>query len=323
MRLLKVELVRLLARRAVLVLLAVAVVVPTVIGVIRVIDTRPPAPEAMAAAEQQAEEESERRYVQRSLRRCLERPSEWGIAEEGDVRAKCEEYVLPQPDWFLYYEPLTLVGEREGSGIAVVVILSIVALLIGTTFAGHDWASGSMSNQLLFEPRRWRVWTAKALAVALVVLVTATLVTSVFWSAVAAVVSSRDDDAGWPVLLDSLQLGWRGAAVATAMGLVGYGLAMLFRSTVASLGIVAGVAVAGGIVLATAGLAPPWDPSLNVLAIVQNGAVYLEEVACGDGSEGCSVERTLPLTHGLVYLGSVSLVALAASLTSFLRRDVP
>ena len=27
-------------------------------------------------------------------------------------------------------------------------------LLVGTTFAGHDWNTGSMSNQLLFEPRR-------------------------------------------------------------------------------------------------------------------------------------------------------------------------
>ena len=38
-------------------------------------------------------------------------------------------------------------------------------LLLGTTFAGHDWNTGSMSNQLLFEPRRERVWLAKALAV--------------------------------------------------------------------------------------------------------------------------------------------------------------
>ena len=40
--------------------------------------------------------------------------------------------------------------------------VTLLMLLAGTTFAGHDWNTGSMSNQLLFEPRRARVWVAKA-----------------------------------------------------------------------------------------------------------------------------------------------------------------
>ena len=44
----------------------------------------------------------------------------------------------------------------------LVILLAILMMLAGTTFAGHDWASGSVSNQLLFEPRRPRVWAAKA-----------------------------------------------------------------------------------------------------------------------------------------------------------------
>ena len=39
--------------------------------------------------------------------------------------------------------------------------------LVGATFAGADWGSGSMTNQLLFRPRRLRVWPAKAAAVTL------------------------------------------------------------------------------------------------------------------------------------------------------------
>ncbi len=35
-------------------------------------------------------------------------------------------------------------------------------VIAGCTFAGADWSSGSMTNQLLFEPRRGRVWLAKA-----------------------------------------------------------------------------------------------------------------------------------------------------------------
>ena len=45
------------------------------------------------------------------------------------------------------------------------IVLAILMMLAGTTFAGHDWASGSVSNQLLFEPRRPLVWAAKAAVV--------------------------------------------------------------------------------------------------------------------------------------------------------------
>ena len=38
-------------------------------------------------------------------------------------------------------------------------------VIAGCTFVGADWASGSMTNQLLFVPRRTRVWLAKAAAV--------------------------------------------------------------------------------------------------------------------------------------------------------------
>ena len=44
-------------------------------------------------------------------------------------------------------------------------LVTLVMLLAGTTFAGHDWNTGSMGNQLLFEPRRARVWGAKLAAV--------------------------------------------------------------------------------------------------------------------------------------------------------------
>ena len=52
--------------------------------------------------------------------------------------------------------------EQQDSGIGVLVIVSALMLIAGATFAGADWASGSMSNQLLFEPpspsraSRWR-----------------------------------------------------------------------------------------------------------------------------------------------------------------------
>lgn len=322
-RLLRVELARLLARRAVLVLLAAAIVIPTVIGVARVLETQPPSTEEVAAAEQQAAEEADRRYIQRELQHCVDKPGRYGVANAEDVQQACEEAVLPRADWYLWYEPLTLTEERVGGGFAVVVVLSMLMLLVGTTFAGHDWASGSMSNQLLFEPRRLRVWAAKSVVVTAVAGLAAALVTTGFWLALTAVVDGRGGDAARAVVLDSLQMGWRGAAVAAGTALAGFALAMLFRSTVAALGVVAAVAIAGGIVLAVVGLGWAWDPSLNALAVVQDGATYWATAACPDGTPGCEVERVLPLWRGVTVLGGGLVVAVLASVLSFARRDVP
>ena len=99
-----------------------------------------------------------------------------------DVQAGCEDMTLPQPDWFGTRPTLSLDDERSGgSGLVVATILAMLLLLLGATFAGHDWNSGSMSNQLLFEPRRARVWAAKAVAVLLAGLVVAGGVLLVFW----------------------------------------------------------------------------------------------------------------------------------------------
>ena len=68
----------------------------------------------------------------------------------------------PQADWFGTRQPSASTTSAAGSGLVVATILAMLLLLLGATFAGHDWNSGSMSNQLLFEPRRGRVWAAKA-----------------------------------------------------------------------------------------------------------------------------------------------------------------
>ena len=54
-------------------------------------------------------------------------------------------------------------------------------IIVGTTFAGADWSSGSMSNQLLFEPRRPKVWLAKGAAVLVGTLVASAVILTAFW----------------------------------------------------------------------------------------------------------------------------------------------
>ncbi|UNX56588.1 hypothetical protein MF406_18250 (plasmid) [Georgenia sp. TF02-10] len=325
-RLLRVELTRLLCRRAVLVLLALAVVVPLVIGVARVLNTAPPSEADRAQAEQAIARDVSSRWWQRDVERCTDRPRQYGVpAGAADLRAACEETLTPRVDEYLWYDELRLAEERdEGSGLAVVIVLAILMLLVGTTFAGHDWASGSVSNQLLFETRRTRVWVAKgAVVTAFAAAVTAVVVTA-YWLALYLVAGSRDLRVRDGVLVDCLQMGGRGALVAGGVALAGYALTMLFRSTVAALGTLLALGLAGGVVLAVIGVDSVWNPGLNLAAVVLDGATYWVDEPCGPGSaEMCGVERVLPLGRGAAYVSAILLAAVAASVVSFRRRDVP
>jgi hypothetical protein len=226
---------------------------------------------------------------------------------------------------YAWYEPLSLSEERQnGSGVAVVVLLGILMLLAGATFAGYDWASGSMSNQLLFETRRLRIWTAKAAVVTGVAAAIAAAVLTAYWLALARVAEHRDIATGPGVLLDCLQSGWRAAAVIGASALGGYALTMLFRSTVAALGILLAIVAAGGVVLAAIGIESAWNPGLNLLAVVLDGTTYYKDVACPGGGGGtCSTEVPLSFAHGLAFTATLLVLAVGGSVVSFRTRDVP
>lgn len=332
-RLLHVELIRLVRRRAVLVLLLVALVVPVVVGVARTLDTRPPSEAALADAQAQLERDRKDPANAEALEQCLADPMGYAGIDSSDpaeIERLCTEQSQPQLDWYLYVNDLDLRTEAtEGSGIALVVILGLLMMVLGTTFTGHDWASGSVSNQLLFEPRRLRVWGAKAIVVTGVALVLSALVLSAYWFGLNAVAGSRDLPSGGAILLDSLQMGWRGAGVVGAAALCGFALTMLFRSTVATLGILFGVALVGGIILAVLGVSGRFDPALNALAVVADGATYYVDAPCppeqGLDMSGstCSEERTLTFASGAAYTGTAVAGAGVLSLLWFRRRDVP
>ncbi|WP_395691244.1 hypothetical protein [Nocardioides sp.] len=316
-RLVGVELTRLRWRRAVLVLLLLAVAVPALIAASRVWATRPVSESEVAqVAHDNAHE----------IAQCAEHPRRFGLpARAGEQQ--CTDRIV---GWYTGREQLTLAGERSGgSGMGVVAVLTALLVLAATTFVGHDWASGSMSNQLLFESRRTRIWVAKAVAVTLVSLVVSAVVSAAYWLTLWAVVRSRDLPLRPGALGDALAYGWRGAAFATAAALGGYALTMLLRSTVATVGVLFGVAVAGGIVIAAVSLGEQWQPQKNVSAIVKNGTTYWVEppAACNGGvvpdGVDCRPVHDLSLWHGMGYYGVALVAAAAASVASFRRRDVP
>jgi len=325
MRLFTVELTRLRWRRAVIVLLACCFLVPALVWGGLAWNTRPFSDDDIREAQAQVDAQTDSPERQRELRRCEAHPREYGL-DRAHVADCAQQIGIPQLEWFLYRPQLNVAEERNETGFAVVTILAALAMLIGTTFAGHDWNSGSMSNQLLFEPRRLRLWAAKAGVVFLTGLVAGAAVLAAYWGGLWWLAGSRDltvPGHQWELIRESAG---RGALLVALAGVGGYALTMLFRSTVATLGILFAVSVGGSLVtLAVLGeRATPWLLPTNVAAVVLDGVEYYQPAApCADGAGMCGDTATLTLANGATYLGVLLAVAIVLSLWAFRRRDVP
>lgn len=330
-RLVLTELTRLRWRRAVVALVAAAVVVPLFIALGTTWETRPYSEADVVAAHEAARAQP---GFDREVQRCEKRPRRFGVASA----SVCEEQVL---EWWssLYRQPLDLRSELRESGIGVASILLALLVLVGTTFAGADWASGSMSNQLLFEPRRLRVWLAKGIAVAIVAALLASVVMTLYWSALHGVAASRGievpdgltGEAAWQVV--------RSTFLATVGAVVGYALTMLSRSTVFTLGAVFAVSTAGTFVVAALPLGDGkerWLPPTNLVAVMQGRATYYRpapaecSIQAADPSTwdaamrmACNGQGIITVWQGLWFVLVPAVLVVAASVWSFGRRDVP
>lgn len=332
MRLLGVELTRLRWRRTVLALLAAAILIPLVIGAAVVWDTRPVSTADLVAAQEMADQQADDPFVLDEIEQCVADPEMYGAPVGTDVQQACEEMMLPQAEWFISRTPLDLSSMINDLGPAIPILLVVLMLLLGATFVGADWASGSMSNQLLFEPRRTRVWAAKAAAVALVAAVTAFVVQLGFWAALALVARSRDVSVN-PEVWDSLVgIIGRGTLLVAGAAIVGFSLTMAFRSTVATLGLLFAVTVGSTILIATLPLQgnnERWMVPTNLSAFVLNGTDYYntqEETTCSqeDGEEMvCTGMSRLGVGGASAYLGFILVGTGALGWQSFRRRDVP
>ena len=324
MRLLGVELTRLRWRRAVLLLLLACLVVPALIFAVTAWNTRPVSGDELARAQQQVEQMRSQTGFQRELRMCQQHPNRFGAASADE----CETQVGPQVAWFVSRSPLDLRELSRGLWPTVIVLLSGLLMLLGTTFAGADWNSGSMSNQLLFEPRRLRVWGAKAAAVFVTAAATAAVTLLLFWGAFELLASARGIDTAPRVTSFIVHESMRGVVLAAFGALGAFALTMFFRSTVATLGVLFAVTLVGSLVLAALGVGEQWFPHVNVAAWVLDGVHYFVEppLSCQtvvrEGAD-CSTRRTVTQGDAAAYLGVLLLVAVGLSMISFRRRDVP
>jgi ABC-2 type transport system permease protein len=322
-RLLLVELSRFRSRRAVVLMLVGAALVTAFLAGSTIWETRPVSATDLARAEQQAEADSQRRWVQRDLRQCQEQPRQWG--GPGTTAADCERMIVPQPEWYLDRAQLRLGEELNDAGLATAILVTGILVIVGTTFAGADWASGSMSNQLLFEPRRHRVWLAKAAAVTIGATLAAAVMIGGFWLSLYLVAESRDITTGAAVQEQVRWAAGRAALLAGLGALGGYAATMLLRHTVGTLAALFAYVVGGEAIIAVFAFAGSgrWSPATNVFAWLRDGAEFYDPgQPCPPSSDGCDQMVTVSLAHGGVYLAVVLLVVAVASLLLFRRRDV-
>jgi len=318
MTLLRVELRRFLSRRAIVVMLLIALlgVFGTAAGVLWNHQPVTEADRAQAAADADANNTSP--FVVKRFDRCVERT--------GD-QERCESQWLLTADDFLWKPQLDLTSYDDWQ-IPMAGIVGALLLLVGATFIGADYSSGSLGNQLLFRPRRWQVWSAKAAALGLagatftaLALGLANLTMYAFaqvWDR--PIVAGVVEDISWSTA--------RAALLGGVLAMVGYAIALVTRHTAAALGLIAFYGIAAETLARVVWPGSErWLLSNHVFAYL-GGDWKLESYdLCTDADwsspQGCTPEvLRFTMENGALYLGLLSAAAIAVSMLVFRRRDV-
>jgi hypothetical protein len=121
------------------------------------------------------------------------------------------------------------------SGVLVIVgiLLVCAAFVLGASFIAADFGGASLSTQLLYEPRRWRVHTSKALATgiscaAIAVCVLCTVAAAMFIGSKVHGIAPDVDAQWWQERAREIGRAAAGAGLAGAMA---YAVAVVFRRT--------------------------------------------------------------------------------------------
>ena len=313
MRLLGVELRRLFARRAVVVLMLLGTLAVACVAAGVLYNNRPVSAADVAQAQQEADRQNQDSYIQRSLDRCVQR--------SGD-QLRCEDRFLAKPEYFLYRPQLRLADYRLWL-VPMVAICAALALLVGATFVGGDFSSGSLGTQLLFQSNRWKLWAAKSAAVTLGAAVFTTVALTIANGAIWLFARSWDRPIPDGLLGHAPTAGGRGVVFSAAAGLGGFALVLIARHTAAALGLIALYGIAAEAVLrAVWPGSEHWLVSNHVVAFVGGTFKRVVYGSCDERGRCKDVIYRFTTGYSAVYLGLMLLVVLAASLVVFRRRDV-
>jgi ABC-2 type transport system permease protein len=321
-RLLLVELNRFRSRRAVVLILVAGLLIVAWMALSTIRQTRTPSATELEGARQaaaQAQGDADQEYLN-----CQKDPTAY--MGPGTTADQCQRWAPGYED-FLPHSQLSLAEERGDTGKGAIILLAGLAIIVGATYAGADWATGSMSNQLLFKPRRIPFWTAKAVAVTLGVTAVAAVILAGLWGSYLLTAEARGIGHS-PGFVQSLSREvLRGLALIAGGALGGYSLTMLLRSTVGTLALLFAYSVGGEALIANLPITKVgrWSLGNNVFGWLDNGhEVFDDSIKCVPSLTGeCNQSYVVSMMQGATYLGITLLVVVLVSLLLFRRRDVP
>lgn len=190
--------------------------------------------------------------------------------------------------------------------------LIILGLAFGASFIGAEWHHGTITPLLTWEPRRVLVLVAKALAVAIGVVIAALAIQTILglklWFVAAVRGTTEGADLAW--FAETAGVAVRGAIIAGLMAVLGFAIGSIARNTTVAL-------IIGFVYFAVAesvlrGLKPGWQPWL----IGDNAAAFV----IGDTAEMFGLFRS-PGGALMVVVG-YAVLALALAASWFTARDV-
>lgn len=351
MRLLRVELRRLWARRITRWMSVALLAVVGITGASAFATAEPPTAAEIADAERFYAEELEwwEENGEEQIAACEEeqaaqpQPVDWSC---GDMAPRLENYLPTATTFVPGAEERQMMG-GESTDPAVVAVQSsiwngwgglaaaaqsatfllLVAFVVGVSFVTAETTSGALGMWLTFEPRRQRVYWSKAAAAG----AGTTPLVLAGWAAVVGVTYAIHAYFGTlgevtgDVWLEVASYTGRLVAAGVAVAVVGVALGMLLKHAAAAIG--AAVVVMWGSTVFTYGLGDVqrWMPGLNLTAWVQGGATYGVTVpmVAEDGTYYEEwVERAVSQTQGGLYLLALTALLTLAAVLVFRRRDV-
>lgn len=318
--LIRSEVLRARSRRIVW-LLSVTAIAGIVVGaVIAMANSEPPSEAEVQRATARYERTLERCRSGRDFADPAAIPQGYGSIEEYCADAVRLEFFLPSAGIKLGALPEIVRGASF--------MLGLLGIVLGASLSGADWATGTITTALVWEPRRVRVFVVRAAVAALVVAVVVALLQAFFslvWIAATSVSGTTDvDDGFWSDVFD---VAWRVTAVSVVFAVVAHAVSSLGRSTIAGVGIVVGYAVIlEGFVAGFAASTQRWM-LIRAATVVVTGEPLLDPRAPATfGPDGTllATPSAILLTVGGAWLLLAAYVAVigGAALAAFHRRDV-
>ena len=320
LRLVLAELARLRARRVVLV---GALLVLAAVGLFQLVVNDEVSPPSASDVTEQRQFYEQARAEWEQTHAAQEKDCQ----DSGQSPADC---VLPEPTPADY--SLTATAFADIAPVAVQLsayVTLLTAFLVGASFIGAEYSTGSLANWLTFVPQRLKVYGSKLVAVVLASAVGGSVANFLMLGLVALL--TRVHGGGLTGFGEVAATAGRAVPIACLAGVAGFVFALLTRHTVAALGIALGYVVVSAVLSTIAGNAdgplgwlPPWLPENNVAAFLGNGTTYEQyvETVTAEGTSGNSIEKHITFGHSAVYWFVLLVVAVVSGALVFRRRDV-